>query len=147
LTNTDELFVRQGFKDLYDYIIRWIRLDKAFVVTGTAGIGKSSFLIYLAIRLLASSTNECPPVIIFQVKEKTSEYYALGGFETVRCGKLDDFKLFLDLPETWHLVDSSPEPILRKARTIFSVSPNTLNFQGYRDVTKQVENTTWIRGL
>ncbi|KAG0280680.1 hypothetical protein BGZ96_001467 [Linnemannia gamsii] len=64
-----------------------------------------------------------------------------GGRSTVRSGTIEDFKPFLSLPDTWYFVDSSPDPILDRAKTVISASPKTLfsEAQQYQDVDKRVE--------
>ncbi|KAG0066502.1 hypothetical protein BGZ92_005318, partial [Podila epicladia] len=54
---------------------------------------------------------------------------------------LEDFEPFLDVRDTWYLVDSSPNPVLSQAKTIISASPKTLasETQQYKDVDKTVE--------
>ncbi|KAK5796970.1 hypothetical protein F5H01DRAFT_385410 [Linnemannia elongata] len=37
-----------------------------------------------------------------------------------------DFKPFLSLPDTWYFVDSTPDPVLGRAKTVISASPKTL---------------------
>ncbi|ORY96115.1 hypothetical protein BCR41DRAFT_375759 [Lobosporangium transversale] len=141
-----DLYVRSAFKELYDKIINKFGIDRdikpdapQMVLTGTAGIGKSSFLVYFAIRLLATSNEEDPPIIIIQQKEDTM-CYAFGGRSVIRYGDIEHFRPFLDLPSTWFLVDSSPAPKLMLARTIFSVSPKTLNSEEnlYKEIVKGV---------
>ncbi|RUO96576.1 hypothetical protein BC936DRAFT_141808 [Jimgerdemannia flammicorona] len=108
-------------------------------VTGTSGIGKSAFLVYFTIRLLAESDGENPPIIIFHAKGEDSECYAFGGKTTFRAGSIIDFAPLLRLPETWYLADSVSHPRLRKAKTIIAVSPKTLNSgaNDYQEVTKK----------
>ncbi|KAF9085116.1 hypothetical protein BGX27_003549 [Mortierella sp. AM989] len=84
-----QLYVRQEYKDLYNEIDKKFNgsvkegVKKHMVVTGTEGIGKSVFLVYFTIRILATSSEDNPPIIIFQEKER-SKCYAFGGLSTVR---------------------------------------------------------------
>src|SRR5690606_12622138 len=112
---------------------------KQIVLTGTSGIGKSVFLVYLTIRLLAESDDDEPPIIIFHTKQST-KCIAFGGYSTVRSGDIEDFAPFLTLPETWYIVDSSPNPALDKARTVISASPKTLfsEINQYQNIDKDV---------
>ena len=143
VTDTEQLFIRETYKNLYDEIVlkfspRNRKAEKRVVVTGTAGIGKSAFLIYFIIRLLATSSNDNPPIVIFQDRE--GKWYAYGGLTTIRRGDAHDFEPFLNLAETWYIVDSSPEPQITGARTIYSASPRTLNSDKgqYQEVDKRV---------
>ena len=145
VVNTKELYVRKAYKDLHQTIIDTFDNDrneaqKHVVVTGTSGIGKSAFLVYFTIRLLAESGDDYPPIIIFHTK-RSAECYVFGGRSTVRSGTIEDFKPFLSLPDTWYFVDSSPDPVLDQAKTVISASPKTLfsEAQQYQDVDKRVE--------
>lgn len=153
VVGTNDLYVRQAYKDLYDTILgkfenkennvspKSSAVQKHIVVTGTSGIGKSAFLVYFAIRLLAESDDVNPPMIIFHTK-RSAECYVYGGCSEVRSGNIKDFRPFLRLPDTWYLVDSSPDPVLDRAKTVISASPKTLFSEAhqYQDVDKGV---TW----
>ncbi|KAF9142484.1 hypothetical protein BGX20_007264, partial [Mortierella sp. AD010] len=143
-----DLYVRQAYLDLYDVIDEKFNsteyddhdIEKHIAVTGTAGIGKSVFLVYFSIRILATSSENNPPIIIFQEKEGT-RCYAFGGLSTVRSGDLKDFEPFLELRETWYLVDSSPNPLLPAAKTIIAASPKILyseTSRSYKDIDKRM---------
>ncbi|KAF9895967.1 hypothetical protein BX616_008435, partial [Lobosporangium transversale] len=71
---------------------------------------------------IINNNEEDPPIIIIQQKEDPM-CYAFGGRSV-----------------TWFLVDSSPAPKLMLARTIFSVSPKTLNSEEnlYKEIVKGV---------
>lgn len=142
IVQASDLYVRETYKELYAKILDTFEKkqgEKQIVVTGTSGIGKSVFLVYLAIRLLAESDCDNPPIIIFHTKQST-KCLAYGGLSTVRYGDIKDFAPFLTLPETWYLVDSSPEPVLNQARTVLAASPKTLFSKAspYQDVDKDV---------
>ncbi|KAK5801644.1 hypothetical protein F5H01DRAFT_384180 [Linnemannia elongata] len=146
VVNTNELFIREAYKDLHDTILGTFdnaragnETQKHIVVTGTSGIGKSAFLVYFAIRLLAESDDDNPPMIIFHTK-RSSKCYAFGGRSAVRSGDIEDFEPFLSLPDTWYFVDSSPDPVLDRAKTVISASPKTLFSEAhqYQDVDKGV---------
>ncbi|KAK3811666.1 MAG: hypothetical protein J3R72DRAFT_69794 [Linnemannia gamsii] len=145
IVNTKDLYVRKAYKELYKTILetfedRRNEVQKQVVVTGTSGIGKSAFLVYFTIRLLAESNDDDPPIIIFHTKGG-SECFVFGGRSTVRSGDIDTFKPFLNLSDTWYFADSSPSPALKGAKTVISVSPKTLfsEAQQYQDIDKEVE--------
>lgn len=145
--NTNDLYVRQAFRNLFDTILGTFEnyrpydpeVRKHVVVSGTSGIGKSAFLVYFVIRLLGESDNNNPPLIIFHTKG-SEKCYAFGGCCTVRSGNLEDFEPFLNLSDTWYLVDSSLDPVVSRAKTIISASPKTLasKTQPYKDIDKKM---------
>ncbi|KAG0277974.1 hypothetical protein BGZ96_002590 [Linnemannia gamsii] len=125
--NTKELFIREAYKDLHDTILGTFdnaragnETQKHIVVTGTSGIDNSDFLVYFAIRLLAESDDDNPPIIIFHT-QRSAECYVFGGRSTVRSGTIDDIKPFL-------------------TKTVISASPKTLFSEAhqYQDVDKGV---------
>ncbi|KAF9539022.1 hypothetical protein EC957_005851 [Mortierella hygrophila] len=147
IVGTKDLYVREAYKDLYDTILGTfdnnpaLTMDgkKHVVVTGTSGIGKSAFLVYFTIRLLAESDDSNPPIIIFHTEQST-ECYVFGGRSIVRYGNMNDFEVFLNLPDTWYFADSSPYPVLNRAKTVISYSTKTLfsDAPQYKDVEKEV---------
>ncbi|RUS18544.1 hypothetical protein BC937DRAFT_88638 [Endogone sp. FLAS-F59071] len=145
VVETSKLYVRPIYKELYQEINEYFispptyRTQNRFVVTGTSGIGKSVFLVYLALRLLAESDDDDPPLIIFHIKTpRKLNCYAFGGTLVFRAGTIDDFDELLFLPETWYLVDSVQQPYLCTAKTVISVSPETLlsDTNEYKEVSK-----------
>ncbi|KAK5796966.1 hypothetical protein F5H01DRAFT_418780 [Linnemannia elongata] len=148
VVDTNDIYVREAYKDLYDTILGTFEnntpytgneLKKHVIVTGTSGIGKSAFLVYFAIRLLAESDDDNPPIIVFHTK-RSAKCYVFGGRSTVRSGNIEAFKPFLSLPDTWYFVDSTPDPVLGRAKTVISASPKTLFSEAhqYQDVDKRV---------
>lgn len=128
LIETKKLYVRESYTDLYKHIKQNLFQDNPLknrlVITGTSGIGKSAFLLYLILQLFVESTSNSP-IIIFH----SEKWYAFGGTTALRVGNREDFEPFLRLPDAWYLADSPSEPLMEdvKARTLFSVSPNTFN--------------------
>ncbi|KAI8596833.1 hypothetical protein EDD21DRAFT_387089 [Dissophora ornata] len=148
VVDTNDLYVREAYKVLYDTILGTFEnnrpctgneVQKHVVVTGTSGIGKSVFLVYFAIRLLAESDDDNPPIIIFHTK-RSAKCYVFEGRSTVRSGNIEAFEPFLNLPDTWYFVDSSPDPVLGRAKTVISASPKILFSEArqYKDVDKKV---------
>ncbi|KAF9119824.1 hypothetical protein BG015_006224 [Linnemannia schmuckeri] len=146
IVETADLYVRQTYKDLYNTILGRFQGDgfqdpeilSRIIVAGTSGIGKSAFLVYFAVRLLAECADDKPPIIIFHTK-RSDKCYVFGGCFTVRYGSLEDFEPFLSLPNTWYLADSPQNPTLDRAKTIISAFPKTLKAKtNYKDVDKKV---------
>ncbi|KAF9177920.1 hypothetical protein BGZ51_008283, partial [Haplosporangium sp. Z 767] len=69
VVETKDLYVRQAYKDLYDEVSFKFqnsprnRHQERVVVTGTSGIGKSAFLVYFTIRLLATGSDDNPSIV------------------------------------------------------------------------------------
>ncbi|KAG0326041.1 hypothetical protein BG004_003046, partial [Podila humilis] len=93
----------------------------------------------MAIRLLAESDSDNPRILIYQTNS-IGDCYAFGGRTNIRFGTLEDFEPFLDLPDTWYLVDNSPNPDLVDAKTVIA-GPPEIFFSGnrhYKNIDKRV---------
>ena len=141
IVGAGDLYIRKEYKELYKKITTSFTDDpqssseNRIVVTGTPGIGKSAFLVYFVVRLLAESDDGKPPIIVFQIKQSTM-CYVYGGTSAVRKGDITVFEDLLNLPETWYLSDSSKTPKLQCSKTIMSASPKTL-MDTYLEATKE----------
>ena len=143
------LFVRKCYHELYAVVtkpptkpIQSIRI----LLTGTPGIGKSTFLIYFVIRYLYESTrdpNSNQDVLIFQPAQLENTFYAFAGQNIVRKGTYSDFEAFFFLPTTWYLVDWKPKPRPQSmpARTLFALSPNSIRDEEFSDFEKVVHKS------
>ncbi|KAF9345378.1 hypothetical protein BGX34_004809 [Mortierella sp. NVP85] len=61
VVDAKDLYVREAYKSLHDTILDKLNMDsRHIVVTGTTGVGKSAFLVYFAIRLLAENSPREP---------------------------------------------------------------------------------------
>ncbi|KAK5796980.1 hypothetical protein F5H01DRAFT_373650 [Linnemannia elongata] len=114
VVGTSDLYVREAYKDLYDIIVD--KFENNRPCTG----------------------NEVEKHIIVTARNATFLEGALL-FDPAISRLL---KPFLSLPDTWYFVDSSPDPILGRAKTVISASPKTLFSEArqFKDVEKEV---TW----
>ena len=133
------------------------------LLTGTPGIGKSTFLIYFIIRYLYESTiapdssknpaaafqndkrsvissGRIRNVLIFQSANSDNEFYAFAGPNIVRKGTYFDFEAFFFLPTTWYLVDWKPQskPKSMPAATLFALSPTSAQEDDFKDFEKRL---------
>ena len=140
--NRVKLYVREAYKKLYNHIKASFSSDplmrdkNRLVITGTSGIGKSAFFVYFITRLLMTSKE--PPIVIFHTRDGI--WYAFGGTTTLRFGAAEDFQDFLQLPQTWYLVDSPENPKHDiRAKVLYSLSPSLFNSDRgpYHEVHKQ----------
>ncbi|KAF9978383.1 hypothetical protein BGZ73_002562 [Actinomortierella ambigua] len=113
VVRTNKLFIRRAYKDLYDTIFRSFEnpntgaeAQKHIVVIGTAEIGKSTFLVYFAIRALVESDDDNPPTIIFHNKGSKKCYAFelalhpndLDRAKAVTCGRAEEALRFIEDP-------------------------------------------------
>ncbi|KAK5796982.1 hypothetical protein F5H01DRAFT_401214 [Linnemannia elongata] len=113
VVDTNDIYVREAYKDLYDTILGTFENN--------------------------TPDDDNPPIIVFHTK-RSAKCYVFGGRSTVRSGDIETFEPFLSLPDTWYFVDSTPDPVLGRAKTVISASPKTLFSEAhqYQDVDKRV---------
>jgi hypothetical protein len=127
--------------------------SKRITLTGTPGIGKSSFLIYFLVRYMYESTlspgsSKSPTcasqdykghVVILQPRKSRNIFYAFGGQGIIRKGTDSDFEAYFLLPSTLYLVDWKPLTGIYdvNATTVFALSPNGLKDPDYADFEKR----------
>jgi len=102
--------------------------QSCIIVTGTSGISKSVFLIYLIIRHLTKSDGSKPPIIIFHTKGGNSKCYALQAnqlcmLEILVILYLEHSSSFMK-HGTWWTAPQDQNTVC--AKTVISVSPKTL---------------------
>ncbi|KAF8923403.1 hypothetical protein BGZ58_002990, partial [Dissophora ornata] len=140
LVNTEDLFVRQAYKDLYDDVSLKFqdspgnRAEKQVVVTGTSGIGKSAFLLYFTIRLLATGSDGNPSIVIFQEVEKQISWcyymapWTLEELEQCRCG-VERFQVVPEnlMEELYDKIGGVPRYVLEKPKGVLSSDPSDID--------------------
>ncbi|RIB06214.1 hypothetical protein C2G38_2046960 [Gigaspora rosea] len=124
------LYMRQSYKDLYRMIITM--KNSKFLITGTSGVGKSCFLLYLMIRLLCNINDV---TIIFQPIDGEVLYCLKNSGVTVGT-YIDFYNLLHNHPETWYLVDGTGPMKSVQARTVVSASPKSIKSQKFQEFVK-----------
>ena len=120
IVNKPKLFVRDAYKDIYDLVTA---VPSRAILTGTSGVGKSCFLIYLLIRLLSEKEDE---IIFFQdVDGDNASLYCLTS-NFVRSIPSSDTATFLEQSNIWYLADGIMQPRTVSARSLLAISPANL---------------------
>ncbi|CAG8596254.1 6061_t:CDS:2, partial [Acaulospora morrowiae] len=124
------LYVRKSYKDLY-HIVNNEKYDPRFLISGTSGVGKSCFLIYLLIRLLCNKTDA---TVIFRPVEENLLYCFRDS--DLFVGDFEEFseELYYN-SKAWYLVDGKvPEDVI--ARTVVSASSEDIKDKSFREFVK-----------
>ncbi|CAG8470223.1 14015_t:CDS:2 [Acaulospora morrowiae] len=128
------LYVRKSYKDLYRIVTK-DKYDPRFLISGTSGVGKSCFLIYLLIRLLCNKTDA---TVIFRPVDGDLLYCFRDSNLLV-----GDFKEFSEQlyynSKAWYLVDGTvPEDVI--ARTVVSASSKDIKDKRFQHFVKNLVN-------
>ena len=96
---------------------------ESFIILGNPGIGKSMFLLYMLVKLVAQKET----VVYDPFWDKKSFLFSAG---TMKIGELEDFVFELSNASTWYLVDGK-EPAFQEAKTLLVSSPNPKNYKEF----------------
>lgn len=125
------LYVRKSYKYLYDQLKKKSGCGlKKFLITGTSGIGKSCFLVYVLMQLL------CEDVVVIFQPLNGQDFYCFKD-QTIACGTYNDFEFLLNLPTTWYLADGITSPELVYGTTVVSLSPNGIAKKDFQEFDKR----------
>ncbi|CAG8486714.1 4514_t:CDS:2 [Acaulospora morrowiae] len=125
------LYVQKSYEDLY-HIVTNENCHPKFLISGTSGVGKLCFLIYLLIRFLCNRTNA---IVIFKARDDNFLYCFENS--NIFVGYFEEFSERLYNPKTWYLVDGTvPKNVL--ARTVVSASSKSIKDRGFQDVFPEV---------
>ena len=129
------LYVRESYRDLY-HIVTNENCDPKFLISGTSGVGKSCFLIYLLIRLLCNKTDA---TVIFQPVGGSSSLLYCFKDSNLFVGDFEEFSEHLYNSKTWYLVDGTvPRDVL--ARTVVSASSKSIKDRRFQEFIKNLVN-------
>ncbi|CAB5193513.1 hypothetical protein RhiirA5_504506 [Rhizophagus irregularis] len=124
------LYVRKSYKYLYDQLKKKSGYGlKKFLITGTSGIGKSCFLVYVLMQLL------CEDVVVIFQPINSQDFYCFKD-QIITCGTYNDFEYLLNLTTTWYLADGITSPKLVYGTTVVSLSPNGIAKTEFQEFDK-----------
>jgi len=135
-----KLFIRPCYRKLSERILNDFYKRSHLVVTGTPGIGKSVFGLYLMYLLRCEGKT-----VVF---ERKSDWYRFND-EGVIKGDVASFRQagFLDDESSWYLSDPDAKPQeLLSLRTVVLVSPNyerTKEFMKLSGLAQQIFMPVW----
>ena len=121
-----KLYIRESYKDLFKIICENRKLKEfdrlhRMAITGTSGIGKSAFLIYILWRLANEKKTK---TVIYRRQNDGELAYVFQNDGCWETSNISGLLRFFDDPDTWYLTDSlMPPPEERNATTILVSSP------------------------
>jgi hypothetical protein len=136
VVNMPTLFVRDVYEELYAQVTE--ENTPRTLLAGSSGLGKSSFLVYLAIKLLVKGE-----IVIFQ-PETIDQVYCFVGTEYSRVGSMTDFGDFLGHEKIWYLVDGDKKPTEASMKTIVALSPKAAMAADFKVFAKTLSNTIYM---
>jgi hypothetical protein len=126
------LFLRPCYPDVFDQLVKHVSQKEKLAISGTPGIGKSLFFIYVLWRFLREDSSWRPKVIVYQHQTE----YLLIEIEKQEASELfGSYALQVIKQCDFYVVDGmSAHPIHTPAPTLFIASPPT---DSYGDYVKQ----------
>ena len=137
-----KLYVRKCYEDVFHLFLKDIN-RKSFAISGTPGIGKSFFFVYILYRLIKNYTEKTlsfkPNRIIYQMGF-TFECFDLQQQIVTRTTKFDAEELVRE-QDTFYVIDGrTSDPLASSCIVLFISSPRS---ELYKDYVKQKKAKEW----
>jgi hypothetical protein len=138
------LYVRKCYQDVFHLLIQHINLNlKSFAISGTPGIGKSLFFVYILHRLMADFRTKTlslqPNRVVYQMGS-TYNCFDLQQKMVTRTTKLDAEGLVRE-QDTFYVIDGrTSEPLVSSCVVLFISSPRS---EWYKEFVKQKMAKEW----
>jgi hypothetical protein len=139
-----KVYVRKCYQDVFHLLIQRINLNvKSFAISGTPGIGKSLFFVYILYRLMddfrTKNLSLKPNRIVYQMGS-TYECFDLQQQLVTRTTKLDAEGLVRE-QDTFYVIDGrTSEPLVSSCVVLFISSPRS---EWYKAFVKQKMAKEW----
>ena len=139
-----KLYVRKCYQDVFDLLLEHINRGlESFAISGTPGIGKSLFFVYILYRLLDDFRTKTlslkPNRVVYQIAS-TYECFDLQQQIVTRTTKLDAEGLVRE-QDTFYVIDGrTSEPLVSSCVVLFISSPRS---EWYKEFVKQRSAKEW----
>jgi hypothetical protein len=138
------LYVRKCYQDIFDLLLERISSGmKSFAISGTPGIGKSLFFVYILFRLVKDhhlkSLSLGPKRVVYQM----GSGYKCFDLQQLTVTELSKLEAALAVREqcSFYIIDGrTSEPLSSSCVTLFISSPRS---ELYKDFVKQKKAKPW----
>ncbi|KAH9117898.1 hypothetical protein LEN26_012362 [Aphanomyces euteiches] len=128
-----KVFVRQSYKNIFELLAKITNGKTKFGISGTSGIGKSIFFVYILYRLLNGPCTFKPSRIIYQTEE-TFLLYDLENYVVSIIQHKSDVTVLLNAPSplTFYIIDGEDSvPLHSACVALFISSPRSKTYQKF----------------
>jgi DNA replication protein DnaC len=143
--NIQKLYVRQCYQDVFHLLVQRINLNKtSFAISGTPGIGKSLFFVYILYRLMndfhTKTLSFKPNRVIYQIGP-TYKCFDLQQQIVTIIRSFDALELVRQ-EDTFYVIDGQTSvPLASSCVVLFISSPHS---EWYKEFVKQKMATKWF---
>ena len=136
-----KLFVRKCYEDVFELLLKNIKM-KSFAISGTPGIGKSLFFVYILYRLMKDHSVKIlslqPNRIVYQMG------YSYRCFDlqqqTVALTTKIEAEVLVLKADTFYVIDGQTTPLPSTCIALFISSPRSAQ---YKEFVKQKMAKEW----
>jgi hypothetical protein len=135
-----KIYVRKCYEDVFDLLLKNINME-SFAISGTPGIGKSLFFVYILYRLMKDFSEKTlslkPNRIVYQM---TNSYrcFDLQQQTVAIITKLEAEVLVLNA-DTFYVIDGQTTQMSSSCITLFISSPRSQQYKKFVDQTMAKE--------
>ena len=136
-----KLYVRQCYQDVFKLLLEFIDIGrKKFAISGTPGIGKSLFFVYILYRLLEDRSQKNlslnPVRIVYHAENQFCCYDLEKLIVTNLAPTQDEADKFLFQTDTLYILDGKTNYYPSSCIALFIASPRSDHFQHFVNQTK-----------
>jgi len=126
------LFVRRCYVDVFDLLVKRIGYsEKSFAISGTPGIGKSLFFVYIMFQIVKGRLLNFKQILY----QRGTSFECFYFKEKIVCDSKENAYILVRDPETLYIIDGrDSEPLLSSCVVLFISSPRS---EQYKEFVKQ----------
>ncbi len=136
-----KIYVRKCYEDVFDLLLKNIEM-KSFAISGTPGIGKSVFFVYILYRLMKDFPEKTLPLkpnrIVYQMGS-TYDCFELQHLIVTSISEIEAARLVRE-QDTFYIVDGQSTPMPSSCTSLFISSSRS---KQYKEFVKQKMAKEW----
>ncbi|KAJ3316509.1 hypothetical protein HDV06_003316, partial [Boothiomyces sp. JEL0866] len=136
-----KIYVRKCYEDVFELLIKNIKM-KSFAISGTPGIGKSVFFVYILNRLMRDFKEKTLSLRPNRIVYQNSIEYTCFNLENQTAVELEhlEAKALVRQQDTFYIIDGQTTPMSSSCISLFISSPRS---KQYKEFVKQKMAKEW----
>ena len=136
-----KIYVRKCYRDVFDLLLKSIKM-KSFAISGTPGIGKSVFFVYILYRLMKDFEEKTLSLRPNRIVYQRATEYTCFNLENQTAVELEhlEAKALVRQQDTLYIIDGQTTPMSSSCIALFISSPRS---QQYKEFVKQKMAKQW----
>jgi hypothetical protein len=140
-TKIKKIYVRKCYRDVFDLLLKNIKME-SFAISGTPGIGKSLFFVYILYRLMKDFEEKTLSLRPNRIVYQNATEYTCFNLENQTAVELEhlEAKALVRQQDTLYIIDGQTTPMSSSCIALFISSPRS---KQYKEFVKQKMAKEW----